>query len=71
MANDPKSRDPEPAPRPTRAQKLREDIKEIVNRGKKRGAADAANPPEDSAQPRSLHEIFEDRMRDHIGEKKS
>ena len=72
MANDPKSGDSKSGdPKSTRAQRLREDIKEIVNRGKKRtGAADAPNPPEDSPQPRSLHEVFEDRMRDHVGEKK-
>jgi hypothetical protein len=72
MSNDPKSGDPESAPGLTRAQKLREEIKEIVERGKKRASADAVNVPgEHPARPRSLHETFEERMRDHVGQKKS
>ena len=55
---------------PTRAEKLRAEIEDIVNRGKKKTEGKEIRPQDRPDQPRSLHEVFEERMRDHVGEKK-
>jgi hypothetical protein len=44
---------------------LRERIEEIRERSRTGGVGQG-----DPAQPRSLHEIIEERMRDHVGENK-
>jgi hypothetical protein len=66
-ANDPES------DRPTapRVEKLRAQIKEITA-GQKRnsGAIPTGTPEARPAQPKSLNEVVEERMRDHVGEKK-
>lgn len=49
----------------SRAERLRERIDEIRERSKTGGASEG-----DPAQPRSLHETIEERMRDHVGEEK-
>jgi len=53
-------------PSPSLADRLRKHIDEITGRRGKAGAA----PEDGSEQPKSLNEIIEERMRDHVGEKK-
>jgi hypothetical protein len=67
-ANDPES----DHPAATRAEKLRAQIEEITSAGKKKATRGVpADAPEDQpAQPKSLNEVMEERMRDHVGEKK-
>lgn len=66
--NDPKSDRPGAA----RAKRLREQIKEITAGGKKKqsDALPAGVPEAGPAQPKSLNEVLEERMRDHVGETK-
>jgi hypothetical protein len=56
----------------TRAKKLRAQIEEITAGGKKRetGTLPTDAPEARPAQPKSLNEVIEERMRDHVGEKK-
>ena len=50
----------------TRAERLRDHIKKITRRDGMTGSV----PEQDPTQPRSPHEIIEERMRNHVGEKK-
>jgi hypothetical protein len=67
-ANDPES----DCPAATRAERLRAQIKEIISGGKKKkaGAIPPSAPEVRPAQTKSLNEVMEERMRDHVGEKK-
>jgi hypothetical protein len=67
-ANDPES----DRPAATRAKKLRAQIEEITAGGqkKKTGTLPAGAPEARPAQPKTLNEVMEERMRDHVGEKK-
>jgi hypothetical protein len=67
-ANDPES----DRPAATRAEKLRAQIEEITAGGqkKKTGTVPTGAPEVRPTQPKSLNEILEERMRDHVGEKK-
>jgi hypothetical protein len=55
-----------------RAQKLRAQIKEVTSGGKKEKSTTVPtrDPEVCPPQSKSLNEIMEERMRDHVGEKK-
>jgi hypothetical protein len=56
----------------TRAKKLRAQIEEITAGGQKKkiGTLPTGAPEARPAQPKTLNEVMEERMRDHVGEKK-
>jgi hypothetical protein len=67
-ANDPESG----RPAATRAKKLRAQIEEITAGGqkKKTGTLPTGAPEARPSRSKSLNEVIEERMRDHVGEKK-